>query len=206
MQFINNISLDKCINNREHRASTRQATEQLSRQAKPKQRPSGQSTCSCCTLIGQRLSLFVQRQQREGERERESNESKRARACRTKHVALSLYSPKRVTMHELQTGLRHPVLRRWLFLFCEANRLRGDTTRFSCCSAFFVCRRGVYATTQRRSNGSTRALRKFSSEIVCIPVPPTATHTPTQNPSQAVKILIPLPFQDSIKTATSSKR
>lgn len=180
MQFINNISLDKCINNREHRASTRQATEQLSRQAKPKQRPSGQSTCSCCSLIGQRLSLFVQRQQREGERERESNESKRARACRTKRIVLSLNSPKRVTMHELETGLRHPVLRRWLFLFCEASRLRGDTTRFSCCSAFFVCRRGVYATTQRRSNGSTRALRKFSSEIVCIPVPPTATHTQTQ--------------------------
>lgn len=205
MQFINNRSQYKCINNREHRASTRQATEQLSRQAKPKQRPSGQSTCSCCTLIGQRLSLFVQRQQREGERERESNESKRARACRTKRIALSLNSPKRVTMYgwKLVCDTLYCDVGCSCFVrqvVCEATRLDSVVVRRSLCAG--------EAYTQRRSVALTVPHARYENSVrklFAYRFPNSNAHT-NANPSQAVKILIPLPFQDSIKTATPSKR
>lgn len=80
-----------------------------------------------------------------------------------------------------------------------AHRLRDDsdvdaddTTRFSCCSAFFVCSRGVYATV-RRFFWTVHALRKLKLKFGN----PNNEHIRTQ-PSQAVKILIPLPFQDSV--------
>lgn len=74
-----------------------------------------------------------------------------------------------------------------------AHRLRDDdaddTTRFSCCSAFFVCSRGVYATVRRFFSNGSRA---------------TKTQTQVRKPQRAhthVKILIPLPFQRTASTA-----
>lgn len=176
----------KCINNRERvreREGGRESGE--SDRKKPKQRHSaGQSTCSCSPLIGQRLSLFVAGKKRE----RESKARERIMCA----LLAALRESHRMYCKTCLCWT--PCIRALVIL---AHRLwddadADDTTRFSCCSAFFVCSRGVYATV-RRFFWTVHALRKLKLKFGN----PNNEHIRTQ-PSQAVKILIPLPFQDSV--------
>lgn len=131
VQFINKTCVLKM-----HKQQREKESGESDRK-KPKQRHSaGQSTCSCSTLIGQRLSLF------EAGRERES-----AKRERIMCALLAALREIRTACTAKPVCVEHPVYALWLFLHIDCETTTPTTRIVSVVVRRSLC--AVEAYTQR---------------------------------------------------------